>query len=486
MSGQHFGPTAAEAGDRQPALDDGQNRGRLDGQTSRMTDRAERRFFAREGVDPLTGAFSGKSAVHAGIGGKPVDAADIPGVWEEIMGRPREQSSAAYFHIPFCRNRCLYCGFYKYAAGQAAGRDYTDALIRELHMDRNKAAVSGYPVHAVYLGGGTPTVLAPKDLERLLTAIRSCLPVANDCEITIETTAADLDEETLSACIAGGANRFSVGVQSFDTAVRKNLGRRSDREQVVQSLQRAREKNAAAIIIDLIYGLPGQNMTIWENDIKTFLDLEIDGVDLYQLNVFNGSPLAASVETGRLPKPAGLSEQAHMFARGVELMEDCNCRRLSMSHWATGSRERNMYNPLMKSGAPCLPYGAGAGGTLGGYLCMVNGDLDTYLKELAAGRKPVSGMLAAPPQKPFINAIAGGLETGYLNMEKIREKHGMDLEAVCAPLLEQWWRTGLIHRDGGGRVKLTLAGQFWQVNLAQALIDFYLETTGSLGSQNRE
>ncbi len=218
-------------------------------------------------------------------------------------------------------------------------------------------------MHAVYLGGGTPTVLAPKDLERLLTAIRRSLPVANDCEMTIETTAADLDEETLSACIAGGANRFSVGVQSFDTAVRKNLGRRSDREKVLESLQRARDRNAAAIIIDLIYGLPGQNMTVWESDMETFLDLEIDGADSYQL--------------------------------------------------------------------------------------------EAYFKELAAGRKPLSGMLAAPPQKPLINAIAGGLETGYLNMEKIRETHGVDLEAICAPLLEQWEKTGLIHRDGG-RFNLTL------------------------------
>lgn len=478
MSVENRGSIGKETEDLQPSSLDGQNRGKLDRRTSQMTERAERRFFAREGVDPLTSAFTRKSAVHAGIGGKPVENELIPQTWEKIMNQPRTASSTAYFHIPFCRNRCLYCGFYKYSADRTTSRDYTDALIRELHMDRDKPAVSGYPLHAVYLGGGTPTVLVPKDLERLLTAINSLLPLANDCEITIETTAADLNEDILSACIAGGANRFSVGVQSFDTAVRKNLGRRSDREKVMECLQSARDKNAAAIIIDLIYGLPGQNMTIWENDMKTFLDLEIDGADLYQLNVFNNTPLAASVETGRLPKPAELAEQANMFKRGVELMEARHCRRLSMTHWATGGRERNMYNQLMKSGAPCLPYGAGAGGTLGGYLCMVNGHLNTYLKELAAGRKPVSGMLAAPPQKPMINAIAGGLETGYLDMEKIREKHGIDLETICAPLLEQWWKTGLIHRNGG-RVKLTLAGQFWQVNLAQALIDHLLENLES-------
>ncbi|MFP4000014.1 MAG: heme anaerobic degradation radical SAM methyltransferase ChuW/HutW [Desulfobacterales bacterium] len=476
MSVENIDPIGKQAGNRQPSSDDEQNRGKLDRQTSRMTEKAKRCFFAREGVDPLTSAFARKSTVHAGIGGTPVDNALTLKTWDKIMNQPRTASSTAYFHIPFCRNRCLYCGFYKYSADRAASREYTDALISELHMDRNKPAVSGYPLHAVYLGGGTPTVLAPKDLERLLTAISRFLPLANDCEITIETTAADLDEDTLSACIAGGANRFSVGVQSFDTAVRKNLGRRSDREKVIKCLQRARDKNAAAIIIDLIYGLPGQNMTIWENDIETFLDLEIDGADFYQLNVFNNTPLAASVETGRLPKPAGLAEQAHMFKRGVELMEAWHCRRLSMTHWATGSRERNMYNQLMKSGSPCLPYGSGAGGTLGGYLCMVNNDLEAYFKKVAAGCKPISAMLEEPPHKPLINAIAGGLETGYLNMEKIREKYEVDLCAICAPLLDQWWKTGLIHREGG-RISLTLPGQFWQVNLAQALIDYYNEFT---------
>ncbi|MFO7840297.1 MAG: hypothetical protein R6X08_12460 [Desulfosalsimonadaceae bacterium] len=156
-------------------------------------------------------------------------------------------------------------------------------------------------------------------------------------------------------------------------------------------------------------------MTIWGSDIQTFIDLEIDGADFYQLNVFNKSPLAEAVEEGRLPLPAGLAEQAHMFARGVEMMEHRRCRRLSMSHWASSNRERNMYNQLMKSGAPCLPFGAGAGGTLRGYLCMVQGDLDLYLSGVTAGRKPISAMLAAPPQKPLINDIASGLETGYLD-----------------------------------------------------------------------
>lgn len=239
------------------------NKGKLDRTTSQMREKKGRRYFAQEGVDPLTMAFAAKSTVHAGIGGKPVETGRIPALWEEIMEHPRKDRSTAYIHIPFCRNRCLYCDFYKYPADRSASQSYTDALIRELRVDRGKPAVADYPVHAVYLGGGTPTVLEPDDLTRLFEAVWRTLPLSNDCEITVETSVEDLDETTLAICLAAGVNRFSIGVQSFDTAVRKSLGRRCNRQTVVENLSRARDADAAAVIIDLIYGLPGQNMTVW-------------------------------------------------------------------------------------------------------------------------------------------------------------------------------------------------------------------------------
>lgn len=451
----------------------GQNRGKLDRDTSLMNEGNERQHFAREGVDPLTQAFSKKSTVHAGIGGEPVDASCIPGLWQEIMNTPRRESSTAYFHIPFCQNRCLYCGFYKYSTKQGLLRDYTDALIKELSLDQDKPAMWAYPVHAVYLGGGTPTVLDPEDLERLLLAIRKNLPLSNDCEITVESTISNLDQDHIEACLNAGVNRFSIGVQSFDTAVRNALGRRKDRENVLKTLSRVRDKDQSAVIIDLIYGLPGQNMTIWENDIQTFLALELDGADLYQLNIFNGTPLPRAIENGQLPNPASLAEQAHMFKRGVEIMEDGHCNHLTTSHWSKTTRERNLYNQLIRRGAPCLPFGAGAGGSLGGYLCLVQRDLNTYFKGLKAEQKPISGLLSEPEQKPLINSITAGLDQGGLDLEEIKKRHGVDLATACGPLLSQWQETGLVELKGKW-LNLTLAGQFWQVNLAQALIDYYL------------
>ncbi|MFH2066841.1 MAG: heme anaerobic degradation radical SAM methyltransferase ChuW/HutW [Pseudomonadota bacterium] len=450
----------------------GQNKGMLDRHSSQLSPEYERSFFSREGVDPLTHAFPKKSTVHAGMGGEPVEKSGIAPIWNRLMQNSRRESTAAYFHIPFCRGHCLYCGFYVNPAGTMSSMTYSDALIKELIMDQDKPAVSRYPIHAVYLGGGTPTVLEPGDLTRLLREIRRRLPITNDCEITVESTIADLDEETLTACLAGGANRFSIGVQSFDTAVRKSLGRRSDRDTVIKTLTQARDTNAAVIVIDLIYGLPGQNMTVWENDIQTLIDLNIDGADLYQLNIFHGSLLDIATEKGRLPCPADIPEQARMFKRGIELMDQSHFRRLSMSHWCRGTRERNIYNLLIKKGAPCLPFGSCAGGSLGGYGCYMESDFSRYIHNLSSGIKPLSGMLAYPHHKPLINCITGELEEGHLNLSNLDNRFHTGITELFRPLLDQWERAGLVKlRDGW--MSLTLAGQFWQVNLAQALIDYY-------------
>ena len=162
---------------------------------------------------------------------------------------------------------------------------YTKALVRELEADQDSDLVQSHPVNAVYLGGGTPTTLESNDLKLVLETVRRCLPLANDCEITVEGRASDLTDEKIQACLKGGANRFSIGVQTFDTDIRTGVGRLADRQTVMESLLRLKQTNHAAIIIDLIFGLPEQTMTIWEKDVDTFLDLELDGVDLISLSV---------------------------------------------------------------------------------------------------------------------------------------------------------------------------------------------------------
>lgn len=435
-------------------------------------------FFARISSTPLADAFDRKASVHAGMSGKMLAAEDISERVEALWNTPRQGQAAAYVHLPYCESKCLYCGFFGGAYTPERGATYLEALLREIEASSARPAVVSAPINALYLGGGTPTALRARELGRLLTALRSTLPLANDCEITVEGRVHHFGPDKIEACLEAGANRFSIGVQTFDTTLRQRLGRIADQEAVRRRLEQLAAYNQAAVIIDLIYGLPGQTPKDWEEDIRIFLDLPLDGVDLYQLNIFPGSALARAVAEGRVPATAPLAEQGVFFERGLALMRGARCRRLSLSHWGRTARERNLYNPLVKRRADCLHYGAGAGGSLQGWFLCNEPDAEKYMQRCIRGEKPAA-MVAAPPEDlAAMRIILAQMEECRLNLDDLdaalkaadpEETRDVDAYALYAPLLDNWQQAGLVTRDGPW-VELTLAGEFWQVTLAQALI----------------
>ncbi len=433
-------------------------------------------YFARIAANPLADAFARKTAVHAGMSGERAAGADVPGTLEKLRATPRSGPAAAYVHLPYCESKCLYCGFFGGKYTPEAGAAYLEALIKEIESERGYVSTASAPINALYLGGGTPTALRGAELTRLLRVLRSALPLANDCEITVEGRIHNFDAERIEACIAGGANRFSIGVQSFDTEIRRRIGRFTAKEDVCRILERLASYNQAAVIIDLIYGLPGQTVEHWEEDIRTFLALPLDGVDLYQLNIFPGSALARGIAAGSLPNAASLAEQGSFFERGVALMHGARCRRLSMSHWGRTARERNLYNPMGKGRADCLQFGAGAGGSLHGWFMFNDSQVESYLRRCHSGEKPVAMVAAPPDDLDVLRVILGQMEHCRLNLDDLNAafaqnpaRERVDARELYAPLLDNWQEAGLITRDGPW-VELTLAGQFWQVNLSQALI----------------
>ena len=143
-------------------------------------------LFAVESPQPLADAFPGKRVVHPFIGMDPVPEGAVPRHWDEIHRSPRRNRGVAYIHVPFCENHCLFCGFYQNPWSASVGPPYVDAVIAQLESFARSPAHDGPPLQAVYLGGGTPTALASPDLARLVMAIRRCLPLVPDCEITLE------------------------------------------------------------------------------------------------------------------------------------------------------------------------------------------------------------------------------------------------------------------------------------------------------------
>ena len=420
--------------------------------------------------NPMSGAFPHKRVVHAGLNGTLISPKESQSVWDAVMrGTPkRGQMQCAYIHIPFCKTKCAYCGFFQNGTSQSIEDNYIDGLIGELKLASECPRLKDGLIHAVFIGGGTPTSLSPANSERLLKAIKEYLPLANDYELTLEGRIHDLIPENLEVWMNNGVNRMSIGIQSFNTKVRQMVGRLDTKETVLERLAALKAYGQCSVVIDLIYGLPGQTMEVWEQDLADLVKSGVDGADLYQLNVFDGSDLNRDITSGKVPPAATTSMQGDMFEFGRTYLEARAYRRLSAAHWSANNRERSLYNILAKAGVPMFPFGSGAGGNVDGYGMMLHRALKPYEDMVSRGEKPFMALMKQSDLQPFVNQVVSQLEQGYLNINTLVAMDSRLDELNW--LYKLWEKRGLVLYNGL-LYKLTSAGEFWTVNITQSTLE---------------
>ena len=420
--------------------------------------------------NPMSGAFPHKRVVHAGLNGILISPKESQSVWDTVMcGTPkRGQMQCAYIHIPFCKTKCTYCGFFQNGTSQSIEDNYIDGLIGELKLASESPRLKDGLIHAVFIGGGTPTSLSPANSERLLKAIKEYLPLANDYELTLEGRIHDLIPENLEVWMNNGVNRMSIGIQSFNTKVRQMVGRLDTKETVLERLAALKAYGQCSVVIDLIYGLPGQTMEVWEQDLADLVSSGVDGADLYQLNVFDGSDLNRDIASGKVPPAATTSMQGDMFEFGRTYLEARAYRRLSAAHWSANNRERSLYNILAKAGVPMFPFGSGAGGNVDGYGMMLHRALKPYEDMVSRGEKPFMALMKQSDLQPFVNQVVSQLEQGYLDINTLVAMDSRLDELNW--LYKLWEKRGLVSYNGL-LYKLTSAGEFWTVNITQSTLE---------------
>lgn len=420
--------------------------------------------------NPMSGAFPHKRVVHAGLNGTLISPKESQSVWDTVMrGAPkRGQMQCAYIHIPFCKTKCTYCGFFQNGTSQNIEDNYIDGLIGELKLASESPRLKDGLIHAVFIGGGTPTSLSPANSERLLKAIKEYLPLANDYELTLEGRIHDLIPENLEVWMNNGVNRMSIGIQSFNTKVRQMVGRLDTKETVLERLAALKAYGQCSVVIDLIYGLPGQTMDVWEQDLADLVSSGVDGADLYQLNVFDGSDLNRDIASGKVPPAATTSMQGDMFEFGRTYLEARAYRRLSAAHWSANNRERSLYNILAKAGVPMFPFGSGAGGNVDGYGMMLHRALKPYEDMVSRGEKPFMALMKQSDLQPFVNQVVSQLEQGYLDINTLVAMDSRLDELNW--LYKLWEKRGLVSYNGL-LYKLTSAGEFWTVNITQSTLE---------------
>lgn len=408
-------------------------------------------------------AFPERQALMPVWGGVPMPRPQWQNIWKKRLPHATDVDALAYLHIPFCANHCVFCGFYRNAWKDSQSSVYTDKIIEEMATEAEVRTGEG-KIRAVYFGGGTPTALLTEDLVRLIRACYQYLPLAEDCEFTIEGRMSHFDLEKAQACIEAGANRISIGVQTFNTAIRRRLGRKHSGDEAFEYLAKLCELDAV-IVADLMFGLPNQTDDVWQNDIARAAELPLSGLDTYAFNLYPMLPINRMIEKGAFPTPPGFDIQADQYAYTVETLLEKGWEQVSNSHFAyPGRGERNRYNTLIKSDIPCLAFGSGAGGNFGGFSYQVQGDLESYLVT-PKGEKNIAFMSGHSPNKALLSKVQHDIETGRLNPLLF------DGNKAAQKLIAQWQEMQLFKEpDSDGLIRLNTSGRYWSPTLIRKLM----------------
>jgi oxygen-independent coproporphyrinogen-3 oxidase len=377
-----------------------------------------------------------------------------------------DQCVSVYLHIPFCTSKCTYCAFNTYIKLESLIPDFVDALIREIEIVGQSKP--GQVVHTIFLGGGTPSLLTPEQLARIIATLDANFQVLPDCEISIETNPNDIHEEYALGLAGTGINRLSIGMQSAHNNELQLFARRHDNDQVAKAFHAARKAGFDNINLDLIYGIPHQTLTGWEWTLAQAIKLQAEHISLYALGLEDGTPMRDWVMAGRLPTPDD-DLTADMYDMASAVLTANGYVQYEISNWAKPGYEC-VHNLQYWRNLPYIGVGPGAHGYADQVRYSTLLSPQEYTKRLLNVTEPVDYVFPRTPVTDEANLVDGEGEIAEtlimglrLTQEGIRrntfiERFGEDLLSLRGDVIQKYVNYGLLHVDDE-QVRITTEGR---------------------------
>ncbi|MES4901914.1 MULTISPECIES: radical SAM family heme chaperone HemW [unclassified Streptomyces] len=378
-----------------------------------------------------------------------------------------------YLHVPYCATRCGYCDFNTYTAtelrgsgGVLASRDnYADMVIEEVRLARKVLGDDPRPVETVFVGGGTPTLLAAADLGRMLGAIRDEFGLAEGAEVTTEANPESVDPRYLERLRESGFNRVSFGMQSARQHVLRVLDRTHTPGRPEACVAEARAAGFDHVNLDLIYGTPGESDADWRASLEAALGAGPDHVSAYALIVEEGTQLARRIRRGEVPMTDD-DVHADRYLIAEETLSAAGFHWYEVSNWATSDAGRCRHNELYWRGADWWGAGPGAHSHVGGVRWWNVKHPGAYAQALSEGRSPGAGREVLTDEERRVERILLEL--------RLAEGCPLDLLAPAgAAAAARALADGLLEPEpyGAGRAVLTLRGRLLADAVVRDLVD---------------
>ncbi len=347
-----------------------------------------------------------------------------------------------YLHIPFCSSICNYCNFNRGLFDAALKERYVAALEQEILR-----AGKGEPADTIYFGGGTPSLLEPEEIGRLIAACRRAFDVTPDAEVTLETNPETSSPARMEQFRAAGVNRISLGVQSFREAELRRLGRLHSAERAREAVREARGAGLDNISLDLMMWLPQQTRDDWRESVEALIDVGPEHASLYLLELYPNAPLKEEMAR------AGWSlapddDAAEMYLWSLDRLDRAAYRQYEISNVARPGRE-SRHNLKYWTDGEWLAFGCGAHSTRGGVRWKNVSGTEDYVARVAAGEPTAVERRELSCSEQLEEVLFTGLRlSAGVNIEKAGRRYGADVWRRYGGALAPFLGDGLLERDG--------------------------------------
>lgn len=378
-------------------------------------------------------------------------------VLKNCQERGQYQMRGMYIHIPFCHQICHYCDFNKVFFKNQPVDEYIESIGNELAIMVNEGHSFGN-LETVFLGGGTPTSLSEKQLDRLLEIIHQFVNINSLREFSTEANPDELTYGKLSVLKNGGVDRLSIGVQSFDEHLLKRIGRTHGADDPSKVIQDARKIGFENISIDLIYGLPEQSIHQWNDTLDKALSLELPHYSGYSLIVEPKTVFYNLMNKGKLPLP-GEDAEAEMFSILMDRMNKAGRQQYEISNFSIPGKE-SIHNLIYWENDEYAGIGAGAHGYLNGQRYANLGPLKKYMESTDNKLRPIMEQHQVTETESMEEELFLGLrKSSGVSLDGFKNKFGQSIKVIYGDVLNELTEKGLTVETNGS-IKLTRKGIF--------------------------
>lgn len=360
--------------------------------------------------------------------------------------------SSVYIHVPFCVRKCAYCDFLSFPSCLDRIGEYVDAVCKEIKLAPKWFEEEKEHLQTIYFGGGTPSLLSPEQLKKILDTLRDVFGITDTCEITLEANPGTIDEKKLAGFREAGINRLSIGIQSLDDSVLQTLGRIHDSGAAKKAILDAKSAGFTNISCDMMLGIPGQTMDNVKDTLDFFLSNNIPHISLYSLILEEGTPMYARYN-GDIEKYVTQEEDRAMYHLVTSTLKETGFVHYEISNMAKEGFE-SRHNSMYWRAEPYYAFGVGAHYYIGAERGRHAETLDEYLQVMNASEVEKKDVLFPEEELTEEDLRKELMMLGFrtragVGKEAFRERFGTTVESAFGAEIKREMDAGLVECSEG-------------------------------------